>query len=61
MEMQKHASLTGIDVHTPFSFVFATHAAKDSSVGYLPEDVKKLAVVEADHTFFILINNSPIT
>lgn len=44
--MQKHEVLMGNDIHTPFAFIFANETERTSAIGFIIEDVNKLAVQE---------------
>ncbi len=46
MDISKHEVLTGNDIHTPFAFIFTDETERTSAIGFLVEDVNKLAVQE---------------
>ncbi len=63
MDMQKHEVLMGNDIHTPFAFIFANETERTSAIGFIIEDVNKLAVQEdnGQPTFQRLKSITPIT
>ncbi len=56
--MALHQELSGSEVHTPFTFVYANEAARTGATGLISSDVNKLALQVDDYTVWILTDSS---
>lgn len=58
--MGQHADLTGIDIHSPFAFIYPDAAARLGATGFQASDVRKLALQTDNNTPWMLTNHSPV-
>jgi hypothetical protein len=56
-----HSELEGINIHTPFAFIYADTAAREAEVGATAADVGKMAWQQDNNTLWILQDDDPLT
>ena len=54
--MSLHKNLTGLDIHTPISYTYATEALRLVATGFTASDVGKLARQLDDNGIYMLVN-----
>jgi len=59
--MGLHRNSTGNDVHVIYTFTYVNATARNFAVGLVATDVGKVARQTSDETYWILIDNSPVT
>lgn len=57
--MAFHRDLTGADVHTPITFIYADETARTSATGLTSQDIGKLAWQQDNNSFWILTAITP--
>jgi hypothetical protein len=59
MSVIQHSKLAGIDNHALYSFPYNTEAERLAAVGFIEEDIGKLAWQKNDNSFYVLTSYSP--
>jgi len=59
--MPLHSALTGTNNHVAHAFTYADATARDAATGLAGSDVGKIALQSDDGSFWILLDDSPVT
>lgn len=59
--MACHKDLIGGDIHVVHAFTFADETARTGATGLVPTDVGKIAKQTDNDTYYVLVDDSPIT
>jgi hypothetical protein len=59
--MGLHKNSTGNDIHVIYAFTYVSSVARNAATGLIAADIGKVARQLSDETFWILVDNSPLT